>query len=115
MIRIKNDNKFSKFYFDESGSVHTYKIIRTLEAYEKQDFIGEYEEDMYEIETEDGELYHVFDTDILKSEEIDTGIWWRAILNMVDSMEYDEELLSFFIKFCKIEQFAEKYYMKRNK
>jgi len=107
---------FRKYWCDPESSflkMQTFEIIRPLTEKEKSDWTkGEgydYNEEMYLIRNNNGEEREVFDVEILIEYEIDSETWRCCISNLLESMEYDDEVIMEFIKECKIEQYIKKH------
>ena len=123
MIIIKKDDSiykpysktdFQDLWFNyETETIEPFtKIIRPLTYEEKSCFekIHDYDEEMYLIENSKGEQWEVFDNEILNSYEFTQEHWFKALKSLVNSLEYNEELMQKFLADCKIEKFIKKYY-----
>ena len=107
---------FRKCWCDPESNfpeMQTFEVIRPLTENEKSDFTkGEdydYNEEMYLIRNNNGDEREVFDVEILSEYGIDSETWRRCIINLLESMEYNDENIMEFIKECKIEQYVKKH------
>jgi len=107
---------FRKYWCDpesEFPEMQTFEVIRPLTEKEKSDWIkGEdcdYNEEMYLIRNNNGDEREVFDVEILNEYEIDSETWRCCVINLLESMEGENEGIMDFISECKIEQYVKKH------
>jgi len=92
-----------------------YEIIRPFTEEEKSDWeYGEdYDEEVYLIKSYDerGRIteYGASDRDILIECEIDSETWRICLINLLESMEYDNDNIMDFVSECKIEQYIKRH------
>ena len=104
-------NDFRTYWLDrDNGAIKTISIIRPLTEDEKKNFDkgNDYTEEMYLIKDSENEEWEVFDTEILKECELDSRDWYQGLMQIIESLEYDEDGMKEFIKLCKIEQYIKK-------
>ena len=97
------------YYYEDECKYYSYKILRQLTDNEKKDYEGEYEQECYLIELSNGGELHIYDSEILKEDKINYGNWNDSLRFMLESFEYDDEMMGLFLKECNIKEFYKKY------
>jgi hypothetical protein len=107
---------FRKFWMHpDYYQIDRVNILRPLTTEEKSSYgtalDDEYENEMYLVKLKNGEEFHVYDNEILQSDDESYVDDWKPIIKYVaDCMENNDKMLQDFIKYCKFEKFLERWY-----